>query len=58
MSLIVYKVEFLRYDEDIISVISSSTRYFVSPEKANKEAADWMNKSSRHEVATTVIEVE
>jgi len=58
LNQIVYKVDFLRYDEDGISVIGGYTRYFKDAEKANKEAGEWTNKSSRNEVITHVIEVE
>lgn len=58
MGEIVFKVEFVRYDEDIISVISSYTRYFKNPGVANREAGEWTSKSSRNEVVTTVVELE
>lgn len=58
MNEIAFKVEFLRYDEDVISVISSEIRYFKDPVKANKEAGEWTSKSSRNEVITTIIELE
>ena len=58
MNQIVYKVEFERYDEDIISVISGTTRYFSNPVKANDQIGEWKEKSQRNEARTTIIEVE
>lgn len=58
MNDMVFKIDFLYYDEDRISVISSYTRYFKDPVKANKEAGEWTSKSSRNEVVTTVIQLE
>ncbi len=55
MNEMIFKVDFLRYDED---VISSYSRYFKDPVKANKEAGEWTSKSPRNEVITTVIELE
>lgn len=58
MNQMVFKVDFKRYDEDIISVISGTTRYFNDPIKANAEIGIWKGKSARNEATTTVIEVE
>ena len=58
MNQIIYKVDFDRYDEDIISVISGTTRYFFDPVKANAEIGIWKGKSDRNEARTTVVEVE
>lgn len=55
---VVYKLEFVRYDEDIISVISSNTRYFFDPSIANNVSAEWRKQSSRNEVFTEIITVE
>ena len=58
MNNIIYKVEFIRYDEDIISVISGTTRYFSDQAKADIEISLWQSRSSRNEARTTIVEVE
>lgn len=58
MNQIIFKLDFLRYDEDMISVISSNTRYFQDAVKANREAGEWKDKSSRNEVITTIVDLE
>ncbi len=58
MNEMIFKVDFIRYDEDMICAISGYSRYFKDPVKANKEAGEWTSKSPRNEVITTVIELE
>lgn len=58
MNNIIYKVEFIRYDEDIISIVGGTTRYFADPVKANIEIGLWQGMSNRNEARTTVVEVE
>uniref|UniRef100_A0AAU8I004 Uncharacterized protein n=1 Tax=Klebsiella phage FKP3 TaxID=3231233 RepID=A0AAU8I004_9CAUD len=58
MGDMIFKVDFIRYDEDMISAISGYTRYFKDPVKANEEAGKWISKSNRNEVITNVVEVE
>lgn len=55
---IVFKVDFNRYDEDIISIISGHTRYFFTASKADEAIGDWTSKSNRNEATTEIIEVE
>lgn len=58
MNNIIYKVEFIRYDEDIISVVSGTTRYFSDQVKADIEISLWQGRSNRNEARTTIVEVE
>lgn len=58
MKSTVSKVNFNKYDEDIISVISSNIRYFSDADKANNLIKKWEERSVRNDAAVEVIEVE
>lgn len=54
----VYQVIFSRDDEDGISTISSHSRYFSSPRKAQEEQTKWDDQSWRNRSNLIILEVE